>query len=198
MRTAITALTFCLALTILFTSQAESIQLNLSQKNISEAIEYGHAGRDLSHPELLRNWRIDHGYGVGSATLVTPFASIVVLAKEKAKRFLEPTESEIKKTLKDNKNQLVFGCALYGDTAWFADKYRAYLIYKDKKYEPSEKEVPTDASYTRSYPDPPRYWALCFYKFKIADLNPNARVTLVLKERDGQELKFPFNMAKLR
>ncbi len=198
MRTAITALTFCLALTILFTSQAESIQLNLSQKDITEAIEYGHAGRDLSHPELLRNWRIDLGYGVGSATLVTPFASIVVLAKEKAKRFLEPTESEIKKTLEDNKNQLVFGCALYGDTAWFADKYRVYLIYKDKKYEPSEKEVPTDASYTRSYPDSPRYWALCFYKFKIAGLNPNAKVTLVLKKPDGQELKFPFNMAKLR
>ncbi|MEE9558430.1 MAG: hypothetical protein V3V94_02990, partial [Candidatus Brocadiales bacterium] len=145
MRTAITALTFCLALTILFTFQAESIQLNLSQKDIVAAIEYGHAGRDLSHPELLRNWRIDHGYGVGSATLVTPFASIVVLAKEKAKRFMEPTENEIKKTLEDNRNQLVFGCALYGDTAWFADKYRAYLIYKDKKYEPSEKEVPTDA-----------------------------------------------------
>ena len=198
MRTAITVLTFCLALTILFTSQAESVQMNLSQEDITEAIEYGHAGRELSHPELLRNWRIDLGYGVGSATLVTPFASIVVLAKEKAKRFLEPTESEIKKTLEDNKNQLVFGCALYGDTAWFADKYRAYLIYKDKKYEPSEKEVPTDASYTRSYPDPPRYWALCFYKFKIAGLNPNAKVTLVLKKPDGQELKFPFNMAKLR
>ncbi len=198
MRTAITALTFCLALSVLFTSQAESIQLNLSQKDIEEAIEYGNAGRDLSHPELLSNWRINLGYGVGSATLVTPFASIVVLAKEKAKRFMEPTESAIKKTLKDNKGYLTFGCALYGETAVFTKEYDAYLIYKDKKYEPREKDVPTDAKYTRSYPDSPRYWALCFYKFKVDGLNPNAKVTLVLKKRGGQELKFPFNMAKLR
>ncbi len=198
MRTLIMALTCCLALSTLFTSPAESVQLNFSQKDIYEAIEYGNAGRDLSHPELLSAWRVDLGYGVGSATLITPFANLVVLAKEKARRFREPTESEIKKTLDENKGKLVFGCSLYGDTAWFAEKYRVYLLYKDKKLEPSEKEVPTSADYTRSYPDSPRYWALCFYKFKISNLDTNARVTLVVKGPDGEELKFPFNMAKLR
>lgn len=198
MRAFIKALTCFLLLSTFLASKAESIQLTLSDKDIREAIEYGTVGRDLTHPELLKAWRVNLGYGVGAATIITPFGSLVVMAKEKANRFLEPTEREISETLDKDKGKLAFGCSLYGDEAWFADKYKAVLMYKDKKIEPSEVEVPPSADYTRSYPNSPRYWALCFFKFDIADIDPNAKVTLILSDGDGKELKFPFDLAKLR
>ena len=177
-------------------SQTEAIELTLSNKDIKKAIAYGTGGRDLTHPELLKAWRVDLGYGIGAATIITPFGSLVVLAKEKANRFLEPTEREIKETLDKDRGKLAFGCSLYGNDAWFADKYKAVLMYKDKKIMPSKVEIPPSANYTRSYPNSPRYWALCFFKFDIADIDPNAKVTLILN--DGKELKFSFDLEKLK
>lgn len=194
-----TEILFCYILLSTFLApQAESIQLNLSEKDIREAIEYGTQGRDLPHPELLRDWRVDLGYGVGSATLITPFGSLVVLAKETARHFHEPTEYEIKETLDKKKGKLVFGCSLYGDSIWFANDYKATLIYKDKKLKPTRTDIPPSGDYTRSYPDSPRYWALCFFEFEILNIDPNAKVTLILKNGGGKELKFPFDMSKLR
>lgn len=198
MCTFVKILTCYLFLSTCLISQAESIQLYLTDKDIREAIEYGTTRRDLTHPELLRNWRIDLGYGVGSATIVTPFGSIVVLAKDMARRFREPSDYEIRKTLDEQKGKLVFGCSLYGESAWFADNYEVALMYKDKKLDPIEKEIPTTADYTRSYPDSPRYWVLCFFKFDVPDIDPNAKVTLILKSGEGKELKFPFDLSKLR
>lgn len=198
MRASVKIVACYLLLSALLISAAESIQLNLSEKDIREAIEYGTQGRELSHPELLRDWRVNLGYGVGSATVITPFGSIVVLAKETARHFHEPTEYEIKKTLDEKKDKLVFGCSLYGDTIWFANEYKATLMYKDKKLEPTKTEVPPSGDYTRSYPDSPRYWALCFYEFDILNIDPNAKITLILKDGEGKELKFPFDLSKLR
>src|SRR3989338_1256668 len=196
MRTLIKTLTCFLLLSTFSISQAESIELTLSDKDIESAIEYGTGGRDLTHPELLKAWRVDLGYGIGAATIITPFGSLVVLAKEKANRFLEPTEREIKEALDKDRGKLAFGCSLYGKDAWFADKYKAVLMYKDKKIAPSKVEVPPSANYTRSYPNSARYWALCFFKFDIADIDPNTKVTLILN--DGKELKFPFDLEKLK
>ena len=196
MHALIKTLTCSLLLSTFLISQAESIELTLSDKDIESAIAYGTGGRDLTHPELLKAWRVDLGYGVGAATIITPFGSLVVLAKEKANRFLEPTEREIKEALDKDRGKLAFGCSLYGKDAWFADKYKAVLLYKDKKIAPSKVEVPPSANYTRSYPNSPRYWALCFFKFDIADIDPNTKVTLILN--DGKELKFPFDLEKLK
>lgn len=196
MRALIKTLACSLLLSAFSISQTEAIELTLSDKDIEKAIEYGTGGRDLTHPELLKAWRVDLGYGIGAATIITPFGSLVVLGKEKANRFLEPTEREIKETLDKDRGKLAFGCSLYGEDARFADKYKAVLIYKDKKIEPSKVEIPPSANYTRSYPNSPRYWALCFFKFDIADIDPNAKVTLILN--DGKELKFPFDLGKLK
>lgn len=196
MHALIKTLTCSLLLSTFLISQTEAIELTLSDKDIENAIAYGTGGRDLTHPELLKVWRVDLGYGIGAATIVTPFGSLVVLAKEKANRFLEPTEREIKETLDKDRGKLAFGCSLYGEDAWFADKYKAVLMYKDKKITPSKVEIPPSANYTRSYPNSPRYWALCFFKFDIADIDPNAKVTLILN--DGKELKFPFDLEKLK
>ncbi|MEE9200961.1 MAG: hypothetical protein V3V45_05910 [Candidatus Brocadiales bacterium] len=189
----------CHFLLLLFlTPQAEAIQLELDEQDVKEALEYGRDRRDLPHPEVLKKWRVDLGYGVGSASVVTPFGRLAILSKEMAGRFREPTEGEIKEALGELKGRLVFGCSLYGDDLSFADEYDVTLLYKDKKLKPSEKETPGSAKFTRSYPESPRYWALCFFKFDMPDLDPNAKVTLILKNGDGKELLFPFDLSKLR
>ncbi len=198
MHTFIKMLASCFLLSGFLTYQAEAIQLNLTGKDIEEAFEYGTKGRDLSHAELLSAWRVNLGEGVGSASIVTPFGRIVVLGKEMADRLRDPNEREIKEALDENKGKLVFGCTLYGDDTLFADQYKAVLMYKDKKIEPSKKKVPSSGDFTRFYPDSPRFRALCFYIFDVGKIDPNAKVILILKNGDGEELKFPFDLSKLR
>lgn len=185
-------------LSVFLTIQAEGIQLELKEKDLRDAIEYGRARRELSHPELMKDWRIDLGYGVGSATIITPFAGIVILAKEAALKLMEPSEYEIRKSMEEKKDQLSFGCAIYGETIDFAGKYKAVLEYKGQKLEPSNQDVPSTADYTRTYPKSPRYWALCFYRFSVGSVDPQVAVTLILKGPEGKELKFPFDLSKVR
>src|SRR3990167_1944400 len=150
MHALIKTLTCSLLLSTFLISQAESIELTLSDKDIESAIAYGTGGRDLTHPELLKAWRVDLGYGVGAATIITPFGSLVVLAKEKANRFLEPTEREIKETLDKDRGKLAFGCSICGKDALYADKNKAGLMYKGNKNPRGELYFPPRAYSSRA------------------------------------------------
>lgn len=185
-------------LLFLSTSQVQSIQLEPREKDIKEAIEYGKLRKDLPHPELLKDWRVDLGYGVGAATIVTPFGQIVIMSKEAAAGFRELTDYEIKKAIEDKKGKLSFGCTLYGERIDFPKDCKAVLEYKGKVFEPSDKSFPASANYTKSYPKPPRYWALCFLSFKVGEIDPQAKVLLVVSGADGKELKFPFELPNIR
>lgn len=182
----------------LFSFKVEGIQLKLSADDIKEAIRYGSSNKDLPHPELLQAWRIDLGYGVGSATLVTPYAGLIILAKESALKFREPTEYEIQKELEEKKGRLTFGCGLYGEEIDFATQYSAILEHKDERLESIYTSLPASAHYTKSYPASPKFWALGFFHFPIAGIGPNDQVTLVLKHPKQKELRFSFDLSKLR
>ncbi len=182
----------------LFSPQAEGIQLKLGDKDIKEAIYYGSYNKQLSHPELLKAWRMDLGYGLGSATLITPYASLIILAKESALKFREPTELEIQKELEEKAGQLSFGCGLYGEEIDFAPHCKAILEYKDEKREPTHTSLPASASYTKTYPTSPKFWALCFFRFPMAGIGANDQITLILIDAKGKELRFPFDLSKLR
>src|SRR3989338_418858 len=108
---------------VLLSPQAEGVQLKLGDKDIKEAIYYGSHRKELSHPELLKAWRIDLGYGVGSATLITPYASLIILAKESALTSREPTEHEIQKELEEKSGQISFGCGFY----WAEKNFSPYF-----------------------------------------------------------------------
>ena len=183
---------------IFLSSQAEGIQLKLGDKDIKEALHYGSSKKDLSHPELLKAWRIDLGYGVGSATLITPYAGLIILAKESALKFREPTEYEIQKELEEKVGQLSFGCGLYGEEIDFTSHCKAILEYKDEKRGPTYTSLPPSASYTKTYPTSPKFWALCFFRFPMEGIGTDDKVTLVLTDAKGQELRFPFDLSKLR
>jgi hypothetical protein len=182
----------------LLCSQAEGMQLKLSDKDVKAAVRYGTTKKDLSHPELLKDWRIDLGYGVGSATLVTPYAGLIILAKESALKFREPTEYEIQKELEEKEGNLSFGCGLYGEDIDFAPWYKAVLEYKGSKRDPTYTNLPASASYTKSYPNSPKFWALGFFRFTMAGIGPEEKVDLILTDPKGKELRFSFDLSKFK
>ncbi|MFN3466141.1 MAG: hypothetical protein ACK4WF_00365 [Candidatus Brocadiales bacterium] len=183
---------------MLLSPRAEGIQLKLGDKDIKEALHFGSIKKDLSHPELLKAWRIDLGYGEGSATLVTPYAGLVILAKESALKFREPTEREVQKELEEKAGKLSFGCGLYGEEIDFAPSCKAILEYKDEKRAPTYTSLPAVASYTKTYPTSPKFWALCFFHFPMEGIGANDKVTLVLTNAKGKELRFTFDLSQLR
>lgn len=182
----------------LLSPRAEGIQLMLGDKDIKEALYYGSTKKDLSHPELLKAWRIDLGYGEGSATLITPYAGLIILAKESALKFRAPTEYEVQKELEEKAGKLSFGCGLYGEEIDFAPSCKAILEYKDEKRGTVYTSLPPAASYTKTYPASPKFWALCFFRFSMEGIGANDKVTLVLKDAKGKELRFTFDLSQLR
>lgn len=182
----------------LLSTQAEGIQLMLTSRDIKEAVQYGIENEDLSNSELLKAWRIDLGYGVGSATLVTPYASLIILAREAALNFRKPTEHEIEHALKDREGELFFGCSLYGDEIDFVARCKAYLWYKGGRREPIYAGLPSSVDYTTNYPASPKFFALSSFHFSMEGIGPNDTVTLVIINQKGEELRFPFDLSKLK
>lgn len=191
-------ITFIIFSYTLWNSQAYGIQLKLDEHSIKEAVQYGFDNKDLTHPELLKAWRIDLGYGVGSATLVTPYGGLIILGKESALKFRKPTETEIEKELEEKVGKLSFGCGLYGEEIDFAPGCKALLEYKGEKREPIYTNLPAPARYTKTYPTPPKYWALCFFSFPMAGISTNDTVTLIITDPKGKELRFTFDLSKLK
>ncbi len=170
----------------------------LTERDIEEAVEYGLRNKQLSHSALLRDWRIDYGYGIGSATLVTPYASLIILAKESALMFREPTGHEIVHMLKDMENSLLFRCSLYGEDIDFAPKCKVMLEHHGMTRKPTTTILPAAADYTPNYPAPPKFRAVSTFYFSLEGIDPMGRVNLIITDPKGKEMKFFFDLSALR
>lgn len=170
----------------------------LTEKDIKEAVNYGIENKDLSYSELLKDWRKDLGYGVGSATLITPYASLAILGRESALSFREPTGHEIAHKLKELEGKLSFDCTLYGEEIDSYLKCKAELWYKLYRRDPIEAKVPASPDYTRNYPAPPKFLVSCIFNFSMEGVGANDTVTLIIKDPNGKELRFTFDLSEFK
>jgi len=174
----------------------------INESQIKEALEVGKKGKDLTLYEFQKEWCSNLGYGVASALLQTPFYRLSLLARNAAIRGVNFPPSLIKNVLKDDSETLHFVVTIYGSMGepGFARDATASLKYNGKTIKPTLSINDQYADVNREQTNV----AICEYKFSSTDINPQAKITLIVTipkmegEKEGHILSFPFNLSKIR
>ena len=148
----------------------------------------------VTDEEFGREWRAGGADGA-LVTVLTPFHRLALAARHAAFRGepLEPRESE--KLLKAQAGRLVLLVELRGPRADFARHLRPVLEVGDRRIQPAF--VQNERTPARQ-PDG-RYLARSTYRVPVDDLDPGARVTLVVAGADGRDVsRIPIDLAAMR
>ncbi len=176
---------------------AYCLSLELTPGQIDEAVEYGKKNKLLSPTNFAKPWVVRLGEKSGWATLWTPYHNVAFKAKKAAVERRELSESEIIRALYF-KESLTFVVSVFGEHMEFAKGYNAILYSEDKPIYPMSAYFPDYAEPSRFYPQKPAYVAGCVYKFPVENINWNATLKLFITSPEGDELEFPFDLAKIK
>ena len=172
-----------------------AVLVDLTGEDVKEALRYGRDNKDTGYLEFFKDWRVDLGYGTGSARVITPFSKIAFEAKHAAPGD-EPVDSEvIDEILEKSRGKLAFGVSVYGEARDFAQGARAVLVQKEKTIKPIESKPVMKAEPTDSWPNPPAYRAICYYYFDTKEVDPDGTATLVVSLPGQKDVEFKFDLS---
>lgn len=174
-----------------------SITLDLNSSQINEAIEYGKENRRLNLKDFIKPWVVLLDEKTGWATLYTPYHNLAFKAKKAAVERRELDQREISNALRI-KESLTFTVSVFGDYMEFARGYNAVIFFGEKAIYPIFAYFPEYAEPSKFYPNPPVYVAGCVFKFPTEDIEPNSVITLLVTSPEGEQLKFVFDLAKVK
>ncbi len=172
----------------------------LNESQIKEALEVGRKGKNLTLYEFQKEWVSNLGYGIGSALLQTPFYRLALFARNAAIRGVDFPPSLIKTVLKENGTGIFhFVVTLYGNEVGFARNATASLKYYGRTIEPILSKNAQYGDVNREQTNV----AICEYEFSSTDIDPRAKISLViaipgLQGEKNYILSFPFNLSKIR
>ncbi len=177
---------------------SEAVLTDLTKEDIQEAVQYGMDNKDAAYLEFFKDWRVDLGYGVGSARAITPFSKIAFEAKHSESGDVTLAPEDIEGILKESKGKLAFGVSAYGEVKDFARDAGAIIIQEGKTVRPVESRPAVKAEPTHAWPNPPSYRAICYYYFDVDKIDPNGIVTLVVSVPDQKDVEFKFDLSGMR
>jgi hypothetical protein len=176
----------------------EAVWGKLTEEQVQLAIDYGKANKTADYLAFFKEWRVDLGYGKGSARVITPFSKLAFEAKNLPFETIKLTPDDINQLLDELKDRLAFGVAVYGEEVDFAKDCRAVLKYRDQTLRPVEERQPKTAETTEAWPQSPGYKAICYYYFDLHRVDLNATVTLEVSIPKGKPVQFTIDLSKMR
>jgi hypothetical protein len=186
------------SMVMLFPLAAGAVLVKLTEEQVNLAIAYGKTNKEADYLTFFKEWRVDLGYGKGSARVITPFSQVAFEAKNSPFEYVKLTPDDINRLVKDLEDRLAFGVSLYGDELDFAKDCHAILKHKGQTIRPLEERHDKLAETTRSWPQSPAYRAICYYYFDLHRVDPNATVTLVVTPQKGNPIEFTFDLSKIK
>jgi hypothetical protein len=171
---------------------AGAASLVLGERERQEALRVGQ--RSVTSESFGQEWRVENGSGE-SVTVLTPFHRLAWAARHAAFKNepLKPEEQE--RVLQEFKERLRLEVALYGPRQDFARHLNPRLLVGEREIEPVLKQNER----TAARQDDGRYLARCVYTFPTKDLTGAARLTLVVRDPDGQPVaRFPIDLGRMR
>src|SRR3989338_2519111 len=176
---------------------AYCMSVNLTAGQINEAIKYGQTNRLASPRDFAAPWVVRLDEKDGWATLWTPYHNVAFKAKKAAVERRQLSQSEIFRALYI-KESLTFAVSVFGEYMEFARGYNAILYSGDKTVYPVFSYFPDFAEPSSFYPEEPAFVAGCVYKFPIEDMDQNSEVKLLVTSPEVKELKFVFDLVKIK
>ena len=176
---------------------AYCMSVNLTSNQINEAIKYGQTNKLASPRDFAAPWVVRLDEKAGWATLWTPYHNVAFKAKKAAVERRQLSQSEIFKALYI-KESLTFAVSVFGEYMEFARGYNAILYSGDKTVYPVFSYFPDFAEPSSFCPEEPAFVAGCVYKFPIEYMDQNSEVKLLVTSPEGKELKFVFDLVKIK
>jgi len=185
----------------LLASRAEAYWVSLGDRDVQEALAHGRAtyqrlsgqGRpiDEADPEYV----VDLGREVGRAILFTAFSAVALESRRWLAIGRELRGDDLERVLAPLQGRLQFLVTLTGPSRDFLRSWAVRLEQRGTALGPVESDV------YRGTPQPgvPDRWvAPAIFTFSSKDLDPAAPVTLVLRAPDGTDVRFEFDLSRLR
>ena len=174
-----------------------AVSWDIPPEQIQEAIEYGQQNKTTDMAAFSKPWSVSLGKGKGAAAIFTPYHNIAYKARKLAVERREFTNKDLTDALQIA-DSLTFSVTVYGDTDDFIKYYSAKLIQKDCVVQPNFEFVPDIAEASEFWPDSPCNAARLVFKFPVSGIDMNASIALVILVPGGEEILFPFDLAKMK
>ncbi|MFQ5897594.1 MAG: hypothetical protein ACE5JN_05035 [Candidatus Methylomirabilia bacterium] len=180
---------------------AEAIWVDLTPEQLQEAIAHGKvsyerwrgAGRAID--DLDPEYVVELDPDVGRAMLFTEFSTLALETRRWLAINRRLTPRDVQRLLARVRGRLLFSVTVVGPDRNFLRQYRVHLSQGSARKQPASWNVfrGTPA------PDfPSRFIAHAQYTFSVEGLDPSVPVTLVLRGPDSAELRFDFDLSRLR
>ena len=151
--------------------------------------------RSVTQESFGSEWRIVNGSGE-SVDVITPFHRIALAARHAAFKNepLKPQDQD--RMLQDLKDRLMFAVQLVGSSPDFARHYKPRLLLATGA---EVQPVIAQHDHTALRRPDGRYLANGTYWFPTKDLSNTSRVTLVVRDPDGEAVaRFVVDLARMR
>jgi len=127
--------------------------VNIDEKLLQEAIEYGKVKAGMSNYEFMEPWSVYLGYEIGKGRVVyfTPFLQAAQLAKNAAEKNLKPDINIIKKAIAAKSDTLNFLVLTYGNEPDTSKRMKVFLICDKTRIEPVFAHFPPFGEFNRDY-----------------------------------------------
>jgi len=180
-----------LALTAVRPLDAASFSLTPGARE--DAIRAGR--RSIVTDDFEAEWRV-RGDALGeTVTVMTPFHRLMLAARNSAFKSQELKPRDVDAALKDHEGRLVLWTTLRGTKADFARFYTPVLMVGQQELKPAF----TQNEHTALREEDGRFIARCIYVFPTEGVDPNAKVTLLVKNSDEQGVaRFTVDLAAMR
>jgi len=188
---------------VLFTSTGigNAFYPYLSEDQIKEAIHYGKDNKDTGLA-FFKEWEVNFGWGIGIAQLYSPFFLLASCAQEAAREYRSVSDYE-KEAALTGQGHLTFNLFLWGDSIAFGKGYHAVLLYKGKYIQPFLKKNDELAEWDKTVS---KYEGHFIYDFSLVStvddekisIDPSGKVTLIIIPWVGEEIRFQFDLSKIR
>lgn len=175
--------------------------IDLTPEQAQQAILHGKTtyerwrteGRPIDNldPEYV----VEQGPDGPQAMLYTGFSTLALESRRWAAIGQQLRPEEIERILAPTRGRLAFLVIIRGSSRDFLRHYTVRLVQGETGHEPVAWDVfrgdPVPGS-------PGRFQAVGQYTFRVRDLNPSAPVALLVRNPEGQEIRFEFDLSALR
>jgi len=187
---------FFLLLFLVFSNNAAGILVNLSEKDVKDAVKIGKEKKANVTKYLKHHYRFgEEGVFEEDGIIRTKWSKLVMLSGLMAEKGKKLTEQEKEMIMKSTDLQI--DIHTFGNKIDFANKYKIYLIQKGKIIEPEKisanhvNYLPEKKVVTTGFP---KYRATVRSYFSYDKISPDGKTEIVLK-RDKKKVIFEINFA---
>lgn len=179
---------------------ASAVWSRLNEAQLQEALALATAAHERWLKEggviddVDREYVVNLGPDTGTAILFTEFSTLTLEHRRwlAIGRKIEPKEIEL--IAERFRNQFKFSVTLVGESRDFLREYRVQLVQSGASRNPLRAEAFRGVRQGTSN----RWAALGEYAFSVEDLNLTGPVSLVCQKAGGKEIRFEFDLSRLR